>query len=1542
MKTKVQLIAVAALFTNFASSRAATHYVDLNSLSPAAPFTNWITAAHVIQDAVDAALAGDEVVVTNGLYATGGRVAGANPLTNRVAVDKPLTVRSVNGPEVTVLRGYQGPGTGNGYSTGAVRCVYLANGASLAGFTLTNGAADDGGGVWAESTTAMVSNCVIVGNTAEHQGAGASSGTLNNCLISGNSAWIGGGAFASTLNNCTLSGNHALYTGYGGGGACSATLNGCTVVGNSSAYEGGGADQSTLNNCFLGGNSAFVGGGAHSSTLSNCTLIGNSAGAGGGVGACVLANSIVYYNVAQTYANYDPGSSLSYCCTTPLPGSGVGDFSSEPQMASSSHISAGSPCRGAGNSAYASGVDIDGEPWANPPSVGCDEFYPSGHTGPLTVAIQTSATNVAPGFQVNFVAQIDGNVSTSAWDFGDGTVVSNRPYAAHAWQAAGDYALVLRAYNQTYPTGVSASVTVHIIQAVHHVAVNSTNPTPPYSSWATAATTIQDAVDAATVIGALVLVTNGSYAVGGRAESGTVTNRVALDRPLTLRSVNGPGFTIIDGGTGLRCAYLASGATLSGFTLTNGVADIGGGVLCDSTNALVSNCVLTGNSSRRGGGSYQGTLINCILSNNLANSQGGGASESTLSNCVLTGNSAVFGGGASFCTLNSCTLKANFGASGGGAFGGTLNSCTLSDNSAYEGGGASASVGGCDIESPPVFMTLNNCALTDNRAYTGGGGFSLVDVFGVDACPREVLTLNNCSLSGNSAHSGGGVSGCTLNNCTLTGNSATNSGGGAAGFSSLHNCISYFNNAPTGANYDYGSCTLNYCCTTPLPKDGSGNIASDPRMTDAAHLGAYSPCVAAGSAAYTQGEDIDGQSWADPPSIGCDEFYAGSVTGLLTVAIGANATNVATGFQVTFSGEINGHATASFWDFGDGTFAIDEGSGFVHSFTNPGNYPVVLRAYNDSFPGGVSATLIVHVLANAVYYVASASTNPVSPYSSWVTAAASIQDALDVAVAGGTVLVTNGVYAAGGRPAWGSFLTNRVVVDKPLTLRSVNGPLVTIIRGYQIPGTTNGDTAIRCVYLRSGAALTGFTLENGATLVDGFSFNQDSMGAGLWCDGDSASVSNCLITSNSAWGAGGGASGGRLYNCTIANNSAWHQGGGAYGSTLSNCLLTGNLATIYAGSDDGSGGGASSCTLQNCLLIANSAEHNGGGAYLSTLQDCLLTGNSAKNSGGGVCSSTLKNCTVSTNSAGGGGGESESTLWNCLLGGNSAGFGGAAFEGTLINCAIAGNRALGTDSVNGGGGAEGSALYSCTLIGNSAANSVGGGAVDCSLNNCILYFNTAARGANFPEDHNSGLLDHCCTTPQPTNGFGNITNAPLFVDLANGNLRLQINSPCINAGDNSYLANSDFTNSFDLDGNPRIAGGTVDIGAYEFQNPASIISYAWLQQYGLRTDGTDDFKDPDGDGMNNWQEWRCRTNPTNSQSALRIISALPTGTNVTVSWQSVAGVNYFLERSANLLNPAPVFTPVAAGIPGQDGTTSYSDTNAFGTGPFFYRIVVGY
>ena len=99
----------------------------------------------------------------------------------------------------------------------------------------------------------------------------------------------------------------------------------------------------------------------------------------------------------------------------------------------------------------------------------------------------------------------------------------------------------------------------------------------------------------------------------------------------------------------------------------------------------------------------------------------------------------------------------------------------------------------------------------------------------------------------------------------------------------------------------------------------------------------------------------------------------------------------------------------------------------------------------------------------------------------------------------------------------------------------------------------------------------------------------------------------------------------------------------------------------------------------------------------------------------------------------------------------------------------------------------------------------------------------------------------------------------MFSGQAAGNLRLQSKSPCINSGFKGYAPAG-----LDLDGNPRTAGGSVDIGAYEFQSPTSTISCAWFQQYALPSDGSADTADPD-DGLNNWQEWRCATDAVNER-----------------------------------------------------------------------------
>src|ERR1017187_7278320 len=194
---------------------------------------------------------------------------------------------------------------------------------------------------------------------------------------------------------------------------------------------------------------------------------------------------------------------------------------------------------------------------------------------------------------------------------------------------------------------------------------------------------------------------------------------------------------------------------------------------------------------------------------------------------------------------------------------------------------------------------------------------------------------------------------------------------------------------------------------------------------------------------------------------------------------------------------------------------------------------------------------------------------------------------------------------------------------------------------------------------------------------------------------------------------------------------------------------------------------------------------------------------------------------------------------------------------------------------------------------------------------------------------------YCCTTPLLP-GPGNFTNAPLFMNT-NGwsNLRLQSNSPCINAGSNAYAPGLT-----DLDGNPRIAGATVDLGAYEFQGTGLSSFTGWLWQYGLPTDGSSDYAAPDHDGMNNWQEWLAGTNPTNALSVLRFNPPLIMPSGLQLRWSSASGQAYFVQRATNLGGPLS-FRLLQANIPGLPGTTTYMDTTAPTVLGAFYRVGTG-
>ncbi len=275
-----------------------------------------------------------------------------------------------------------------------------------------------------------------------------------------------------------------------------------------------------------------------------------------------------------------------------------------------------------------------------------------------------------------------------------------------------------------------------------------------------------------------------------------------------------------------------------------------------------------------------------------------------------------------------------------------------------------------------------------------------------------------------------------------------------------------------------------------------------------------------------------------------------------------------------------------------------------------------------------------------------------------------------------------------------------------------------------------------------------------------------------------------------------------------------------------------------------------------------------------------------------------------------------------------------------------GNQATNTIAGEGlGGGDYRSTLVNCTVVSNTAANG-GGGAYGGSLDNCIVYYNNSPTGSNWYGNN----PEYCCTVPPGTGSTANtfcFSNPPVFVDLAGGDLHQQTNSPTINGGNNNfvngYATYPPVALTNDLDGNPRIAGGMVDVGAYEYQgsNLGLPIPIPWLIQYNLPTDGSADHVDTDGDGMNNWQEWIAGTDPTKASSSLQVLSPSPANNppGLIVTWQSVNTRTYYLQRATDL-SAQPAFEPLASNIVGQVYTTSYTDTNAPAPGPYYYRVGV--
>jgi len=434
----------------------------------------------------------------------------------------------------------------------------------------------------------------------------------------------------------------------------------------------------------------------------------------------------------------------------------------------------------------------------------------------------------------------------------------------------------------------------------------------------------------------------------------------------------------------------------------------------------------------------------------------------------------------------------------------------------------------------------------------------------------------------------------------------------------------------------------------------------------------------------------------------------------------------------------------------------------------------------------LACTVTSTALPYDILYVNAANLTPVPPFDTWEKAAPTIQTAIDAASAKDHIIVTNGVYDMGRRITPGAALSNRVLITKNITVRSVNGPEGTIILGKESSGGGNGDGAVRCVYMTTGK-IYGFTISNGFTLTTGSLLEETG---GVYCSYGGL-VSACSISGNTVGNSGGGVYcilGGSVSDCSISGNTADNSGGGVYcyyGGSVFDCSISGNSANYFGG-----GVNCYDSSVSDCSISGNSANYFGGGVYCydSSVSDCSISGNTANKLGGGFYVYQY------------------GSLTNCLIYGlNSAMYGGGAYleiGGDIYNCTIAGNYA----SAYGGG--------ICTTNGGTIINT-------------IIYDNSALSGDNNWLNYASGAaFNYCCTTP--TNGLpsGNecISDNPMFVTPGT-DYHLLEGSPAIETG----VVMPWMTGATDLDGNPRIHDSKVDMGCYEFvPEPCLFIIYNLL------------------------------------------------------------------------------------------------------------------
>lgn len=448
---------------------------------------------------------------------------------------------------------------------------------------------------------------------------------------------------------------------------------------------------------------------------------------------------------------------------------------------------------------------------------------------------------------------------------------------------------------------------------------------------------------------------------------------------------------------------------------------------------------------------------------------------------------------------------------------------------------------------------------------------------------------------------------------------------------------------------------------------------------------------------------------------------------------------------------------------------------------------------------------------------------------------------------------------------YGGFRGDEATLDArnadPLTNGTILSGDVDDDDGGLLPGAGAGG-ADNCYHvLTAEGELTSASSWDGFVITGGYARAADPRGLdigggllGLASAGD-WSARNLYFYVNRSEDTGGGcyvaatASAPVLARCTFTGNYAAGGGGGGARvghGTLVDCRFSGNLADSIRTETGGgalrvsaSDGGL--VTLRRCTIVDNSAVR-GGGILLDkgslSLEDCVIDGNSAsgrperRGAGGAIYMITSNGVRLRL---------SQCRLWN-----NSA-YGDDSFGGTISDQLVDVGPEVGSGgatvwmfgcTVGNGFAQTGGGVYlrrAAAVIENSilvrSQQIPSGGASQLSDlaagPNAILIAN--CLGASYTLSGGAYVLGGAGGAPVPVPGIGSIyVSDPKFVNEAEGDLRLQAGSPCVDRGTNivdidPFTPGTQLLPPLDLGGAPRLVDGDgngsklVDMGAHEYQ-----------------------------------------------------------------------------------------------------------------------------